>query len=784
MPLDLEGHQQPVLTPGQKFGQFVVIEEIGSGGMGQVYKVRHTTFEADFALKILHSDIITDPAAMMRLRNEARTGYRLKHPNVVGIDEFNEIDGRFYIRMPLMRGFKIGAESVVSLRQVIKQNGGRLQEGDAAIILHDILLGLAYAHKERVVHRDLKPANILFNGEIALISDFGLVRIVGEDFFRSRLETIALSKMPSSSASSGSAALIGTYNFMAPEQRMGREADQRSDVYAIGLIALNMITGSPNFGMKAPSKTLKGLSREWDDFLAKALEQDPADRFQNGGEMLEAMPCLGAPVFLLQERANDVVPRKAFVSKKKNKRPIVAVLAAVVFGAVVAGAFLTLSRCHKGVSDVVVDKNASGAADKASGVGLEVSRSSDGGSSPAGPVAGVTPQQSGNSLPDGSGTKSSPDGHTVSKPAEVSAQLPALSADQANNAAALTIPATVGAASENSGANGALLSQKNNGQTAGDTSPPVATGNAGEDIDLPPLETSGNPAQSSRGDVPVTADANGLSAHNPASQADMQAGAPKAQQVSAMEESAAQPAADRTWLTLPLSGVGETMKLRRIEAGRFMYGSKSDEVGRAPTREVVQHEVVVSKAFYIGQFEVTQRQYEAVVGKNPSHFRADDNPVEQVSYQAITRRGGFLDLLNNYLATSGHENLRARLPTEEEWEYACRAGTSSAFYDGTDLPDASQSAAAEDFAVCGKLYYGKITTQKVGSLTPNKWELFDMSGNVEEITDKGVLRGGSWASPARDCRSAARRPMGVNFRGDDRTGFRMVIEDLNERPAN
>jgi formylglycine-generating enzyme required for sulfatase activity len=232
------------------------------------------------------------------------------------------------------------------------------------------------------------------------------------------------------------------------------------------------------------------------------------------------------------------------------------------------------------------------------------------------------------------------------------------------------------------------------------------------------------------------------------------------------------PPPERTWLDIVLPG-DISMKFRLVKPGRFRFGSPVTEVGRAVTREEAPRDVVIDKPFYIGRFEVTQAQYEAVMGKNPSRFRAADKPVEQVSYSSITSLGGFLYLLNRNLADSGHPEMTARLPTEEEWEYACRAGTTSAFSDGSDLREASMEGNAATFAVFGKPF-GQ--SSPVGSLAPNAWGLYDMHGNVEELTDKGVVRGGAWASPARDCRCAARRNMGTSFRGDEKTGFRIVIE--------
>ncbi|MFA5257664.1 MAG: serine/threonine-protein kinase, partial [Opitutales bacterium] len=332
-PKRMDLSEQILLKAGQSFGQFEIIDLIGTGGMGQVYKARHTTLEAFFALKILHPDITKNPTSIFRLRMEARTAFRLKHPNILNIEEFNEVDGHFYLRMPLMTGLTLGRGRAVSLSELLTLNGGKLPETDAAVIMHDILQGLTFAHGNGVIHRDIKPANILFDGSRAVISDFGLVRVVGEDFFRSRIdETVAVSKLGSGATgtSAGSNSLLGTYNYMSPEQKLGAEADERSDVYAAGLIALDMLTGRTSFGMKAPSKSVKGLSQEWDSFLEKALEPDAADRFQSALDMLEAFPGIAGNARVLTGRAT---PKSAKKTHKGSRLLLIGALTVAALGA-------------------------------------------------------------------------------------------------------------------------------------------------------------------------------------------------------------------------------------------------------------------------------------------------------------------------------------------------------------------------------------------------------------------------------------------------------------------
>jgi formylglycine-generating enzyme required for sulfatase activity len=176
---------------------------------------------------------------------------------------------------------------------------------------------------------------------------------------------------------------------------------------------------------------------------------------------------------------------------------------------------------------------------------------------------------------------------------------------------------------------------------------------------------------------------------------------------------AASAAATPAELTLDLGG-GVTMKMVLIRPGKFMMGSPDSEKGRG-VHEGPQHEVTISKPFYMGVTEVTQEQYEAIMGKNPSGWKGATNPVENVSWDDVAQ---FCKKLSEKTRQA------VRLPTEAEWEYACRAGTQTAFSFGDD-PSALGDYAWWD-GNSGK------TTHPVGQKKPNAWGLYDMHGNVCE----------------------------------------------------
>lgn len=244
--------------------------------------------------------------------------------------------------------------------------------------------------------------------------------------------------------------------------------------------------------------------------------------------------------------------------------------------------------------------------------------------------------------------------------------------------------------------------------------------------------------------------------------------------------------------------------LKLVLPGTFTMGSPTDELGRSTSE--TQHTVTLTKPFYMGVFQMTQKQYTLVMGSNPSSYRGDTRPVEQVSYNDIrgTLLGANWPAHAQVDATSFLGKIRARtalnfdLPSEAQWEYACRAGTTTALNNGRDLSNPGQDAAMDEV---GRYYYNQSDGKggytschtKVGSYVPNAWGLYDMHGNVYEwcldwygsyatgaVTDpvgcasgsSRVLRGGYYGRSAQYCRSAYRSYDDPSNRYDD-VGFRL-----------
>jgi len=235
---------------------------------------------------------------------------------------------------------------------------------------------------------------------------------------------------------------------------------------------------------------------------------------------------------------------------------------------------------------------------------------------------------------------------------------------------------------------------------------------------------------------------------------------------------------------------GVTQTMCWIEPGRFWMGSPENELGRWNV-DGPEHEVTIPHGFWLGQTPVTQEFYEAVVGDNPSGFQGEGRrPVENVSWKDAV---AFCKKLNHLLPELG--NVSVRLPTEAEWEYACRAGTTAALYNGKELTSKDGACPNLD-EMAWYDQNSQETTHTVGQKAPNSWGLYDMLGNVWEWcqdvwhdnyegaptngsiwagkSSTRVGRGGCWADRARYCRCACRIYWRPGIRCSD-LGFRLVL---------
>jgi predicted Ser/Thr protein kinase len=246
-----------------RFPQLEMLGLLGQGGMGAVYKARQIGLDRLVALKILPPEVNQDEAFAERFTREARALAKLSHPNIVAVYDFGQTDGMYFLVMEYVDG--------VNLRQSLQ--AGELKPTDALAIVPQICDALQFAHDEGIVHRDIKPENILVDkrGRVK-IADFGLAKLLGHDHAVATL--------------TGTHQVMGTLKYMAPEQMEGaREVDHRADIYSLGVVFYEMLTGELPLGrFAAPSKKVE-IDVRLDDVVLRTLEKEPERRYQHASDV-------------------------------------------------------------------------------------------------------------------------------------------------------------------------------------------------------------------------------------------------------------------------------------------------------------------------------------------------------------------------------------------------------------------------------------------------------------------------------------------------------------------
>ncbi len=297
------------------FPQLEILELIGRGGMGAIYKARQPALDRFVALKILPPQRSLGPNFAERFNREARALARLSHPNIVAVHEFGRVDNLHFFLMEYVDG--------VNLRQL--EQAGRLSPRQALEIVPQICDALQYAHDEGVVHRDIKPENVLVDrkGRVK-IADFGLARILNDP--------------PATLRLTGEGQVMGTPHYMAPEQvERPLEVDHRADIYALGVVFYEMLTGELPLGKFAPPSRKVEVDVRLDDVVLRALEKEPALRYQHASDVKTGVEQIAntasadkapsAPRLLA--RGVEIRPPRILGNARTWKRPAVAVLIAV-----------------------------------------------------------------------------------------------------------------------------------------------------------------------------------------------------------------------------------------------------------------------------------------------------------------------------------------------------------------------------------------------------------------------------------------------------------------------
>ncbi len=744
-------------------GDYVILDKIGSGGMGQVYKARHRRMNRVVALKILPPAMLQDAQAIKRFQHEVEAAAKLLHPNIVTAFDAGEANRQHYLVMEYVEGHDLAA--------IVRQQGP-LPLDKALGYITQAARGLAFAHSKGVVHRDVKPANLLVDVE-------GTVKIL--DMGLAHLDDPMMAEGLTQSGQ-----MMGTVDYMAPEQAFNsRHADARADIYSLGCTLYRLLTGEPMYaGESLVQVSLAHRDQAIPDLRAhcpavssqlatvflRMVAKRAEDRYQSMKEVVSALEAVGTAhaetVSAMDATApylpaiNSATPNATQAAKRL--RPLAEAVSAEKakhwVAKLVAGLFATI------LAPILV------------AFLLKYFDKGDSSAIPPLPAATVT------------------SGATVPPSSAASPQTP----DSAPRAAPESPPAT------------------RIPQTAAEHNNPRPTSKL-------PSAMADAGRMPSRAVAPFSA---------PQARAFQQAWARHLGVAVERKNS-----------------VGMQMVL--IPPGAFMMGSpeeqaetagkatddrkdrSSDVEGSAVGKEIPQHRVILGRAFLLAATEVTVSQFARFVEateyvtdaerfgamgakrekhpvrskldwRHPGRVETEDSPVTQVTWHDAVCFCNWLseseklkpcytkDANNNWILLAAGDGYV--LPTEAEWEFACRAGTTTQFSFG------DAAASLEDYGWYGKNSGGR--PKPVGLKRPNPFGLYDMHGNVWEWChdwyaadyyanspranpfgpDSGsahVARGGSWDDPqGNTCRSASR--LGHAGRNNHR-GFRVAC--LAVRPG-
>ena len=277
----------------KRFGKYEIIEELGKGGFGTVYRVRETVLNIERAIKVLHPNLLSDETFLSRFKGEAQLSALLEHANIVPVYEFDQVQGMSYLAMKYMAGGSVKDRLT---------NKGRLSQEETLRYFEDICNGVNFAHQKGVIHRDLKPSNLLIDEfDQIRVSDFGFAK------------AIASSRSVSMSSTGN---LIGTPAYMAPEIWSGKPASVQSDIYSLGCILYEMLTGKILFEGVSPAEVITKHVVEGPKYsedlppgiravLNKALQRDPTKRFVDAKDLLEDVRSVLQPDLDLDENKHE-----------------------------------------------------------------------------------------------------------------------------------------------------------------------------------------------------------------------------------------------------------------------------------------------------------------------------------------------------------------------------------------------------------------------------------------------------------------------------------------------
>ena len=307
------------------FPQYETLGIIGRGGMGAVYRARQVALDREVAIKLLPLEVSADQAFADRFVREARAMAKLSHPNIISVFDFGTTgEGHLFFVMEYVEGANVS--------QIIRGPG--LGPDQAVVIAGQVCTALAYAHGKGVVHRDIKPANVMVGTDgTAKVADFGLARVAGAD--------------PADFGQTVTGTIMGTAEYMAPEQKRGMSVDHRADIYSVGVMLYEMLCQEPPQGAFEPPSQRAGCDARLDQIVLKAMHRTPEGRYQSTTEMKMDLEASRTPLPVAPQRrlppprGNAGVNRLLIPPPEKSHTGLIV---GIVVVALLAGALYLLNR--------------------------------------------------------------------------------------------------------------------------------------------------------------------------------------------------------------------------------------------------------------------------------------------------------------------------------------------------------------------------------------------------------------------------------------------------------